>query len=155
MKNIYLIIFVAIILIIIVSVVCYNRGVGTGKKASESTTAYYKKVIDYYSLIPKEIFTISGKITEIKDNVLSVETVIQQPYVLPEEWEKEIIRVRAEKETKIVKLEFPEDPLEEVKETKISLSDLKIGNQINVESQENIRGKKEITAKTIKLNVAE
>ena len=63
---------ITIIVIIVVGLICFMAG----RKSMESEVAKYKKLIDYYFPVSEEIFSISGEITEIQDNVLSVETIM-------------------------------------------------------------------------------
>lgn len=140
----FLFIIIAIILIIAVGIVCYILGFTAGKKSMEQTVAQYKKVIDYHFAVPEEVFAISGEITEIQDNVLSVKTIVQDPYLLPEEWETKIIKVVVDDETKLTK--FDADTGEEIE---INISDLKVGDQLDASAVEDIKDKTEFTAEYI------
>lgn len=133
---------ITIIVIIVVGLICFMAG----RKSMESEVAKYKKLIDYYFPVSEEIFSISGEITEIQDNVLSVESIVQGPYVLPEEWKTEIFKIIVTDETKITKFDMETDETSEA-----NLSDFKVGNQINAITEENIKDKTEFTATSIEL----
>lgn len=135
MKKTYLII--AIIIIIILAGLCL---------VLNSKMLQYKKLIDYYLPVAEELFSISGEITEIQDNVLSVETVVQDLYVLPEEWETKIVKITVADETEITKFDMKTS-----KETEVDFSAFKVGNQISAGTEENIKDKTEFTAKSIEL----
>ena len=135
MKKTYLII--AIIIIIILAALCVFLN---------SKMLQYKKLIDYYFPATEEIFSISGEITEIQANVLSIETIIQDFYTMPEEWKTKTVEVTVADETKIVK--FDENTMKTIE---IAFSDLKVRNQINASTEENIKDKTEFTAKSIEL----
>lgn len=135
MKKIYLII--AIIIIIILAGLCL---------VLNSKMLQYKKVIDYHFPVAEEIFSISSEITEIQDNVLSIETTIQDFYTMPEEWETKIVKITVADETKITKFD-----METSETSEANLSDFKVGNQISARAEENIKDKTEFTAKSIEL----
>jgi len=147
------IIIIAIIAIIIIAGICFKLGIIVGKKSLEGKLSEAQEIIDAYALpVPEEIFSVDGEIKEIKDNIISLEVALFVALPLPnKEPEKEIIRVVVGEETKIVKTEIPEYPLEEFKQTEISLTDLRPGNWIYATSEENIKDKKEFTAQSIEL----
>ncbi len=140
MKKSYLII--TIIVIIVVGLICFMAG----RKSMESEVAKYKKLIDYHFPVAGEIFSISSEITEIQANVLSMKIIVQDSYVLPEEWETKIVKITVTDETKITKFNMETSEISEV-----NLSDLKVGNQINANTEENIKDKTEFTATSIEL----
>lgn len=148
---------VSIITIIIVAVVAFVIGSAINKTEPtncESEIAKYKKVIDYNNPMPEEVFGVNGEITKIQDNVLSIETTVQDPYKIPEEWETKIVKVIIGEETRIIKLDTDIEimPGEEGdKEIEISLNDLKVGDEIRAGSNENIKDKDEFTATVINL----
>ena len=135
MKKTYFII--AIIIIIILAALCVFLN---------SKMLQYKKLIDYYFPAAEEMFSISGEITEIQDNVLSVETIVQDFRTVPEEWETKIVKITVTDETRIIKFD-----VETGKTSEANLSDFKVGNQINANTEENIKDKTEFTAKSIEL----
>ena len=144
MKKSYIII--GIIIIILVAGGCFGLGFVLGKKSLEPTLAQYKKVIDYYNPILENTFGVSGEIAEIQDNALGLRTAIQNPYALPSEWETKIIKIIVTDKTEVAKFD-----LKEMRGVKISLSDLKIGDQISVTANENIKDKTEFEATAIHL----
>ncbi len=135
MKKTYLII--AIIIIIILAGLCL---------VLNSKMLQYKKVIDYYFPVAGEIFSVSSEITEIQANVLSIEINVQDPYVLPEKWETKTVKITVADETKITKFN-----METGEETEVDFSAFKVGNQINANTEENIKDKTEFIAKSIEL----
>jgi len=143
MKKSYLI---GIVIIIVIAIIFYFIGYSSGKNSLGATINQYKKVIDYYTMTPEEVFSVTGNITEIKDKLLSIEFVAQDPYKLPEEWKKEIIKVVVSEETKIFRPDA--DRLDVVSAT---FSDLKVGIRISATSNENIKNKTGFTAKSIML----
>lgn len=145
MKKLHIIV-VAVIVIIIVAGVCFKLGFVFGRKSLEPTVAQYKKVIDYNFPVPEEMFGISGKIIDIQDKTLSIETTIQDPYVLPSEWKTKIIKATVNNETKITKFD-----METGEEIKINFSDLKIENEVSAGANENIKDKAEFEAESIML----
>ena len=149
MKKFHLII-IAIIIMILVAGVCFKLGLNVGKKSSESEIAQYKKVIDsYFPPMPAETLSISGTITEIKNNVLSIETTIQDPYVLRNEWKTKIIKVTITDETKITKFD-----MQTAKQIDLTISDLKVGDRVNAGAKENIKDKAEFVADYVNLYIS-
>jgi len=137
MKPIYLIIAIIIIIILAGGCVFLNMKM-----------LQYKKVIDYYFPVSEGVSTINGKITEIKDNVLSIETKIQDSYTVPEKWKTKIYKTTVNDNTKITKFE-----LETGKETMINFSTLKVGDEIFARADENIQDKAEFAATSIELYI--
>jgi len=148
MKTIHYII-IAIILIIVIGALGLKLGLVVGKKSLESEIAQYKKIIDYYFPMFEETYNVSGKITEIQDNALGVETIIQDPYVLPDEWKTKIVKVIIGDETKITKFD-----METGASIELNFSTLKVGDEISANADENIKDKNEFTAKYVELMVA-
>lgn len=148
-KTLPIIIIIAIVLIIAAGIVCYKLGFTVGKKSLEPTVAQYKKIIDYYLPVTEDMFNLSGKITEIEGNVLSVEITIQDPYKLPEEQTSEIRKIIITDATKITK--FDMDTGENIE---INLSTLEIDDQVYVGANEDIKDKSEFEAEFIELIIA-
>ncbi len=110
-------------------------------------------------VLPDEIYGLSGKIIVIQDNVLTVEALILLKDAAKEPI-KQDVGVVIDDKTKIFKLEFPKpDQLPKntksinPKATMIRLSDLKVGDKINVQTaaniSDNIKNHTEFTAKNI------
>lgn len=109
--------------------------------------------------IAEEIYGLSGEIKEIKDKSLLVEANIL--LANPEEGSiKETLKIVVTNETKILKLEFPEEIPEDSteifpEEIEINFDNLKIGDKIDIETIDNvsrkIKDKIEIVAKSIKV----
>ncbi len=144
-KKTYLIpvIIIFIIIVIAVGAICFKTGFNAGAHK-------YKRIVDYY-FVSEEQVSIDGKITEIQkeNNLLFIETIIQDPYALPEEWKTEIIKVTVTSETKITTLD-----LETVKLIEIQVTKLKVGDKISARAKEDIKDKTEFTAKSIQLHAA-
>ena len=112
----------------------------------------------FYPPLPEEIYSVIGKITKIEGNSILMESQIKVSRLpLPEgkEIEKKNIKVNLTDETKIAKIEMivptTLPPKEIFKETPLKFEDLKVGDQINVTSKENIKSKTEILADRIQL----
>jgi hypothetical protein len=99
----------------------------------------------------KEIFSIDGIITSINSNSFVIETSsLQRNLPTTNEILIDKITININEQTKIYKITFsPENP--EPEETAIPFSDLIEGNEINIISSENIKGKNEITATNISI----
>ena len=106
--------------------------------------AQYKKVIDYYFPMPKTITNVGGEITDIQDDTITIKTFIQDPYILPEKWEIKSVKVVVTNET-----EFIKHLTNTYKE--VEFSELKVGDQINAQANEDIKNKSEFTAKFIEI----
>jgi len=109
----------------------------------------------FYPPLPEEIYSISGKVTEVGDETVSIETLVRvSQFPLPEgaEIEKQNIKVNVTDQTKITKFEMLLMPVLPEEETSVvNFSDIKVGDQISVTSEENIKGEKEITASQIEI----
>jgi hypothetical protein len=99
----------------------------------------------------KEIFSIDGIITSVDSNSFVIETSsLQRNFPMTNEILIDKITININEQTKIYKITFsPENS--EPEETAIPFSDLIEGNEINIISSENIKGKKEITATNISI----
>jgi hypothetical protein len=114
-----------------------------------------------YPPLPEEVHSIRGKVIGKGENELLIERVVQvSRYPLPEgkEREKQEIKVKLTAGTKIFQEEFVILPLKDlkaqeipIKEKELSLDKIKIGEEVEVKSKENIKGKKEILADEIQL----
>ncbi len=92
--------------------------------------------------LPKEVFNLSGRVSKIdaENNFLMVRPANQGSEV----------KVILSETTKLIKLEFPFDPKNPLKEgaftpkqTEIEISDFKAGDDIFIKTKENIVGKSE------------
>lgn len=127
------------------------------KKLGKEIEALQKNLEMFYPPLPEEIKSISGEIKKVEKNALEVETVMRvSRFPLPEgkEIEKQIKKVKIEKETKIVKIDWgmpipPETP--KPKETVLKVEDLKVGDRVIITSEENIKDKKEFKASRVEL----
>jgi len=149
----------------------FNQGLDQGRKEIEEK--YQTKIEELYPTVPEpeEIFSVSGEIKEIKDETLTVETTyypvnpfeetktetktvriteatefVKQVQKSPEELEKEGEAFRKAMEETPEAAILPPEPF---KELTISFSDLKVGDRITIEAEENIKGKTEFGAKKI------
>lgn len=170
--KIYFILGIVLIIGLILSYIWgSNQGLKQGKKEIEEK--YQSKIEELYPTPPEpeEVFSFSGEIKEIKDKTLTVETPL--PAANPfEEPKTEIKTVGITETTEFVKAierspeelakkeeslrkaikENPDSPLEFFKkEVPILFSDFKAGNTITAETDENIKGKTEFTAKKIRM----
>lgn len=152
MKKSQLII-IAIIALLLITGACFKLGFIVGKKSLEKELNEARRIIDAFAPPLEEIFAVNGQIKEIGDNTITLEvssSQLQGPPLPGEEPEIEIIKVIVGENTKIIKTETVVDPLNETEQTEITLNDLKTEDWIYVESEENIKNKKEFTAKLIK-----
>ena len=149
-----------------------NQGLEQGRKEIEEK--YQTKIEELYPALsePEEIFSVGGEIKEIKDKTLILEigTPAANPFEEPKTETKIVKIIEATEFVKAVqkspeemvkeqedfleaKKENPEVeilPVESFKkERSILFSDLKVGNIIKVETEENVKGKTEFTAKKI------
>ena len=144
----------------------YQLGLEKGK--AEIEEKYQKKIEEIFPPMPEmeEIFSVSGKIEEIKEKTLVLEETIYpaNPF---EEPEKRKWQVKITDSTELVKRveKTPEEIAKEeevlgeppplfFKELGIGFSELKVGQEIIAESEENIKGKNEFDAKKIILQPA-
>jgi len=111
----------------------------------------------FYPPLPEEIKSILGKVIEIKEKTILVEASIRvSRFPLPEgeDIEKKNIKVIVTDQTEITKRELTEpllpEEIGEIKEKPLVFSDIKVGDNISVFSEENIKGKTEIIASQIK-----
>ncbi len=143
-KNLCIVIIA--ILVIIIGISCYFFGFYMGKKSMKNTVAQYKEIINYYLPEPKEVFGLGGKIKTINDNVIEIETTIQDPYTLPKNWKTKTVKIIVTDNTNL----YYFDPASAEK-ISISLSDLGPGKEIYAGSNENIKDKEEFKATYIEL----
>lgn len=139
MKNSLTIIIIAIIVIVVVGIISFKWGFNQGAKQ-------YKEIIDYYFPMPEEVLNVDGKITEIQGKILSVETTIQDPYTLPENWQTKTVKVKIADETKISEIN-----IETGDTTEIDFSKLKLNDEIRATAKQDIKDKNEFEAESIEL----
>ena len=158
--------FVLIIILIISLLIGFGIGKiseqkiwkGELSKAQKESDWWKSQLEMFYPPLPEEIYSLSGNVTDIEDNFLWIEATVQvSQFPLPEgkEMEKQNIKVILNDQTKIVKIEMieppPLPPEEPIKEIILSFEDIKVGDNILVISEGNIKGKKEISASQIQI----
>lgn len=160
----------SIVVLIIVALISLSIGWQLGKlsaakfwqveiaKKQEEIKALQSALELFYPPLPEEIFSLSGKVVEIKDKEILMEAEVRvNRFPLPEgkEIEKQNILVNVTDQTKITEIDLlapPPLPGEEPRPEKVlSFEDIKVGDKISVNSEENIKGKKEITASQIQI----
>lgn len=175
-KNVQIIIIVLVALVIFCFIVglngvSYNRGYSDGQEEAEAR--YQKKIAEIFPSMPEpeEIFSVFGTIDEIEDKtiVLKIELDISNPFEEPKietkriqindntefvkEVEKTSEELRREEELFVKALEenIETDIVSPMpfKEVSLSFSELKKGDRIEVEAEENIKNKVEFFAKKI------
>lgn len=167
----YLILGVALIVGIAVGYVfgslaknqAYQSGLGKGR--AEIEEKYQKKIKEIYPPMPEleEIFSVSGRIGEIKDKTLILEETIYpaNPFEEPKvrKWQVKIadfteLVKRIEKTPKeMAEEEILGEPISPFKEIEIEFSDFEVGQKIIAEAGENIKGKTEFEAKKVILTL--
>jgi hypothetical protein len=129
--------FIIAIIILIIVLIVWVIIIVFGEKEVEPGTKT--------PVIAEEIYGLSGEIREIRDKTLLVEANIL--LANPEEGPiKETLRIVVTNETKILKLEFPEEIPEDSteifpEETEINFDNLKVGDKIDIETIDNVSGK--------------
>lgn len=123
----------------------------------------YKKAVEtMFPPVPEEIFAIGGTVKDIKDDSITIEMPPLIERILPgeepkiEEFKMEERKIIIGENTKLIKITplsplvtEPEKEMFVRQEELFKLSDLKVGDYINVESSENIKNKKEFIATKI------
>ncbi|MEN7982669.1 MAG: hypothetical protein ABFQ65_04435, partial [Nanoarchaeota archaeon] len=106
----------------------------------------YKTAIDeLFPKPPEEVFSIGGEIKEISENYLILEIPSFERYLPGQETKFISITVNTNQDTQITEFAFTP----ESEEKTMQLSDLQVGNYINIDSDENIKNKNQITATKI------
>jgi inner membrane protein involved in colicin E2 resistance len=165
-KNIVSLIAVGLIFLLI--------GLGLGKslqKQAESVQpADNQQEIDwlksqlemFYPPLPEEVYRVNGMVVEKQSDYLVMEAYVRvSQFPLPEgkEVEKQNIRVNTTGETAIYRLEMITDPLllegaaEPFEKIAVDYEEIKTGTPVTVISGDNIKGKKEISAQEIQINL--
>lgn len=136
--NIPLIIVIVLIVVVVVLAIVLG-----GKKGGEEETAPGPEgPSSEEAKIAEEIYGFSGEIKEIQDKTLLIEAKVLMAN--PEEEPiKTMVKAKVTDTTRIAKLKFPEIPegsTEPVypEETEMSFEELKVGDQIDVSTIENI-----------------
>ncbi len=145
-----------IILIGLSFLVGWQLGKISERKTLQEDIDFLKSKLEiFYPPLPDEIYGISGKVIEIEDKTILMESSVS---VSQFETEKQNIKVIVTDQTQItLELEpLPPEPDEELPteefEKVVSFSDIKFGNFIYVSSDENIKGKTEIIATKIQIS---
>lgn len=149
MKKILFIIALIVVLIIVglaFYAIGFKAGIKKGESSMENRINQYKEILDYYNPISENIYDIFGEVTDIQNKTLSVETTVREPYTLPENWPKKIIKVQVTDETKINKYDTKTGQA-----IKAYFSEIKKGEAVNVGAQENIKDLDEFEATLIEL----
>ena len=165
-KNIFSILVILAVVILISFFIGWRLGETSERKVwqeklqqkQEELKALQSAVEFFYPPLPEKIYSLSGTVTEIQDKTIFLEAFFQvSQFPLPEgaELEKQNIKVVVTEQTKITELEVDLVPLlpeeEPLPEKTLSFEDIKTGDRIAVSSEENIKGKKEITASQIQV----
>jgi len=162
-----------IISLIIVGLIFLLIGFGLGRSFQGQTapvqTTDNQKELDwlksqlemFYPPLPAEVYSLNGMVMEKQNDFLVMEAYVRvSQFPLPEgkEIEMQSIKVNITGQTEIYRPEIPSDPslLENdsgpFNKIAASYEDIKTGSPITVISGENIKDKKEITAKEIQIN---
>lgn len=118
-----------------------------GKSSQKDIPGDYQKIIDQlFPEPPKEIFAVSGTIEKISENSVTIRTPKPGKRFLPgEEIEYLELQIDIGSNTQI----YETNIFRPGEEKQISLSELKEGETITAESDENIIGKSKITGSKI------
>lgn len=117
----------------------------------------------FFPPLPDEIFSISGVIKSIENNIISLEIIsLTERFSLSIEPKKEIRKITVTKDVKIIKSNpfiLPEinpktGEIKPIKQEIIKLTDLEIGDQIIATAKENIKTKTEFEAVEIQLQIS-
>jgi hypothetical protein len=136
-----LIVIIVILVISIIGVIVFGGKKGTTNQGNKPT-------------LPKEAYGLSGTITNIGEKEIYIDATIVFTDGSNETQPKKIM---VDENTTITALEFPKITPEnrnkppEPKETEIEFIDLKVGDKIEAITKENIVGKEEFRAESIKV----
>jgi len=105
-------------------------------------------------ILPAEVYAYAGVITEIKNDYLIIKALASKNYLLKDQ----LLMVKIDAETKISGLLIPkiiasQSNTADIKSTELAKEDLKIGQNITVSSQENIKNKISFTADKIETQI--
>lgn len=133
-----------------------QRTVSVGQPVADTKEAVVPSVND--GEVPPIISSAFGTLREIKDNgELVIETFISSPVSsLPEEptVKTEMVTVSTGPDTEFVQVRYISSSSgPSMEEKKVSLSDLKVGDQVSVTSADSIEGKKAFAAVRVQQSV--
>lgn len=102
-----------------------------------------------FAVNTEEVFySLMGKITEIQDGALKVQAKKEQNYFLLEDTD---FTAELREDTHYSRRVIPSNPDDPLKTEDISLSDLKVGDEVNIVAAENINGKNTFTAAAVQV----
>lgn len=141
-----------------------QEGVDIGKQESAQEITELNRALEvFYPPLPEDIRSVSGEIKSIQDNMIELEISSLTERILPgREPKKEIRKITIGKDVLIVKVDLtappspiigPEGVPQGPEEKKISLADLKVGDTVTAEAEENIKTKQEFNAVKVSLLV--
>ena len=141
-----------------------QAGVETGKQESAQEVSELNRALEvFYPPLPEDIRSVSGEIKSIQGDVIELEISSLTERILPgKEPKKEIRKITVGKDAPIVKVDLtmppspiigPEGAPVGPEEKKISLADLKVGDTVTAEAEENIKTKQEFNAVKVSLLV--
>ena len=150
---------IIIIFLIIAGVGGYYLGVSDKSGQCASELSRYQEAVDsFFPPTPEQVFSIDGIIKEIGKDYLIIETPSLSKRILPgEEPVMEERKITVSENTEIIKrnpmvFEFSEEEGTEIpvfKEEKYSFSELKSGDSVIIEAEENIKNESEFPAAKI------
>lgn len=105
-------------------------------------------------ILPEEVHSYTGTITEIKKDYLIIKALADKNYLLKDQ----LMMVKIDEATEITGLLIPktigsQSETATIKSTKIDKTELKIGQNITVSSQENIKNKISFTPDKIETQI--
>ncbi|MFA4881008.1 MAG: hypothetical protein WC650_05305 [Candidatus Doudnabacteria bacterium] len=102
-----------------------------------------------FAVNTEEVFySLMGKITEIQDGALKVQAKKEQNYFLSEDTD---FTAELQEDTRYSRRVIPSNPDDPLKTEDIFLSDLKVGDEVNIVAGENINGKNTFTAAAVQV----
>lgn len=137
-QNLTTVIVIALILIIASGIGGYFLGINSMKE-------YQIAIDEFFPELPDEIFSVGGEIKEISDNFLILEIPSFERYLPGKEMKFISITANTNQDTQIYEYKLTPESEEKI----ISLPDLEIGDYVTIESNENIKNQKSMTATII------
>ena len=102
-----------------------------------------------FAVNTEEVFySLMGKITEIQDGALKVQAKKDQNYFLASDTD---FTAELQEDTRYSRRVIPSNPDDSLKTEDISLSDLKVGDEVNIVAAENINGKNIFAAAAVQV----